>query len=156
MTPLDLLGVWTFARRITDHRGGSGYQAHGTASFEALEDGRVRWFEEGRLSWEAGTSTFTRTLFLVPDAPGGSGRGEWSVLFEDGRFFHPWRDDSDSRDSDGGGSGSRDVVHLCGRDTYRGSRRADASGAGWSLSWRVKGPEKEYTMTTRYQRLAAG
>jgi len=142
VTPSQLLGSWSFTRTISDHRSGSDYRAVGTATFAAEPDGRIRWFEEGRLVWQAGSSTFTRTLFLAPPAEDSV---DWSVTFEDGRFFHPWSAD--------------DVVHLCGRDTYRGdvdSQAIPGTGAaadcqaGWTLTWRVTGPAKEYTMRTRY------
>lgn len=143
VTPSQLLGSWSFTRTIADHRRRSEYRAGGTATFGAEPDGRIRWFEEGRLVWQARSSAFTRTLFLVPPA---DDNADWSVTFEDGRFFHPWSAD--------------EVVHLCGRDTYRGDVDSQTSPdpgaaadcqAGWTLTWRVTGPAKDYTMRTHYQ-----
>ncbi len=129
VTPSELLGAWSFERTVCDRRSRADYRARGTAVFSLQSDGRIRWSEEGVLSWDAGSNPFTRTLFLVP-APSG-----WMVTFEDGRDFHPWTDG--------------DVIHLCGRDTYRGG--IGCRGVGWGLTWTVSGPQKDYTMTTLYQ-----
>jgi hypothetical protein len=119
----------------------------------------VRWAEHGTLSWSAGSTPVSRTLFLVPPLPdpgAASGAdvnpGRWRVTFEDGRDFHPWTVGA--------------VEHLCGRDLYRGGVEVPPdpspsdpspsdpppSDLPWQLHWHVTGPEKDYTMHTRYVR----
>jgi hypothetical protein len=149
--PLRLIGTWDFEREVHDHRDGAEYTARGAAELTLEDDGRVRWTEHGTLSWAAGSTPVTRTLFLVGDqAPvpdGGAGESEvadvgpsgWRVTFEDGRDFHPWT------------AGA--VEHLCGRDLYAGGVRVPAESApSWEVRWRVTGPEKDYTMETWYSR----
>lgn len=116
------------------------------------DDGRVRWAERGTLTWAAGSTPVSRTLFLVrapagADAARAAGAAEdpgtWRVTFEDGRDFHPWT----------GGA----VEHLCGRDLYEGGvglpeEPVPSSNLSWELRWRVTGPEKDYTMHTTYSR----
>jgi hypothetical protein len=138
--PLRLVGTWDFRREVQDHRDGSAYTARGEATFGAEDDGRIRWAENGTLSWSTGTTPVTRTLFLVRDEPGVAGSSSgWRVTFEDGRDFHPWT----------GGA----VEHLCGRDLYQGGVAVPPGRPrSWELTWRVRGPEKDYTMHTRYSR----
>lgn len=148
MDPHRLVGTWDFQREIHDHLDGAEYTARGQAEFAPQDDGRVRWAEHGTLSWSAGSTPVWRTLFLVPappgDVPAASG---WRVTFEDGRDFHPWTVGA--------------VEHLCGRDLYRGGMAVppelapsdlSPSDLSWELRWRVTGPEKDYTMDTRYSR----
>ena len=157
MDPLRLVGTWGFRREVHDHRDGAEYTAQGSATFTLEDDGRVRWAEHGTLSWAAGTTPVTRTLFLVRDEPpvhtahtirrGADGvpQAGWSVTFEDGRDFHPWTVGA--------------VEHLCGLDLYQGGvdvptgptpAEVRSPAPSWELTWRVTGPEKDYTMHTRY------
>lgn len=138
MDPLRLVGTWDFRREVDDHRDGAQYTARGEAEFTLEKDGRIRWAEHGTLTWVAGTTSVTRTLFLVRDEPGGAGASSaWHVTFEDGRDFHPWT----------GGA----VEHLCSRDLYLGGVEVPQELAqSWELHWRVTGPEKDYTLHTRY------
>lgn len=164
MDPRELLGDWRFQREISDRRGDTEYTASGEATFEAESDGRIRWSERGTLRWGAESAPFTRTFFLVPDqvaaplaahgdAPAGvtAAAAGWRATFEDGRDFHPWT----------GG----EVEHLCGCDLYQGRldvssadggvmacADAPAAASSWLLTWHVNGPEKDYTMVTRYTR----
>lgn len=152
MDPHQLVGTWDFSREIHDHRDGTQYAAHGQATFTAEDDGRVRWSEHGTLTWAAGSTAVWRTLFLVrgpggrvPSGdrqPSGDDAAGWRVTFEDGRDFHPWTVGA--------------VEHLCGRDLYAGgvelpgAPRPGPAAPPWHLTWRVTGPEKDYTMHTRY------
>lgn len=136
MDPLRLVGTWDFRREVHDHLDGAEYTARGRAELTEDDDGRVRWAEQGTLSWAAGSTPVWRTLFLVRELS-----GAWRVTFEDGRDFHPWTVGA--------------VEHLCGRDHYRGGvavRPSDPSPSdlSWELRWRVTGPEKDYTMHTTY------
>jgi hypothetical protein len=147
--PLRLVGTWDFRREVHDHRDGAEYTARGEAELTAQDDGRIRWTENGTLTWVAGTTPVTRTLFLVRDradadaTPGGVGPDPappgWRVTFEDGRDFHRWTVGA--------------VEHLCGRDLYQGGVEVPQEPArSWELTWRVTGPEKDYTMHTTYSR----
>jgi hypothetical protein len=97
----------------------------------------------------------SRTLFLVREpadaetTAGVDAASGWRVTFEDGRDFHPWT------------AGA--VEHLCGRDLYAGGVAVPPdlspsdptpSDLSWELTWRVTGPEKDYTMHTTYARPA--
>lgn len=148
MDPLELPGVWTFSRSVED-RLGEDFTVAGTAEF-TMVDGRIRWFESGDMLRGGTSIPVNRTLFLVPTS---EGQSRWSVTFEDGRFFHPWPDFTETTQRDmGGEDGPGHVVHLCTPDLYRG--HVDFSdGEGWSLRWDVAGPHKDYTMTTRYRRV---
>ena len=134
MDPLRLVGTWDFHREIQDHRDGVEYTARGCAELTAQDDGRVRWAEHGTLSWAAGSTPVSRTLFLVREPSDDEQR--WRVTFEDGRDFHPWT------------AGA--VEHPCGLDLYRGAIDVPDEPASWELYWRVTGPEKDYTMHTSY------
>ena len=151
MDPLRLVGTWDFRREVHDHRDGAEYTARGEAEFTLEDDGQVRWTERGTLRWAAGSTPVSRTLFLVREDPADDGASApaWLVTFEDGRDFHPWTVGA--------------VEHLCGRDLYRGGVDLPAEPAvssdrereperEWELHWRVTGPEKDYTMDTRYSR----
>jgi hypothetical protein len=148
--PLRLVGTWDFQREVHDHRDGAEYTARGQAELTAQDDDRIRWAENGTLTWSAGSTLVSRTLFLVRQPPGdGSAASGWRVTFEDGRDFHPWTVGA--------------VEHLCGRDLYRGGFEIPAdrppsdpppSDLPWELTWRVTGPEKDYTMHTTYSRPA--
>lgn len=132
MDPLGVLGSWNLTRTVRDRRTGTVYTAAGTALFTQEVPQRIRWAEEGTLSWEGTRSPFTRMLFIV------RGEGEsWRVVFEDGRDFHPW--------------GQQDVTHPCRADLYRGGVDAPRD-EGWSITWDVTGPAKDYAMHTRYVR----
>ena len=139
-SPLDLLGRWYLERTIEDRRGATTLGVAGTAVLAPTDDGAVRWHEEGVLHRPGAEPVeVSRTLLLVPPAPGGE--GSWWVRFADGRPFHPWRPGAD-------------VQHPCAPDHYRG--RVDLDGAdAWRVRWTVLGPAKDYTMRTSYARALA-
>ena len=72
------------------------------------------------------------------------GQGRIEVRYEDGRPFHDFLADRP------------EATHLCGADRYRVSYDFGAGNdaATWLSRWDVKGPAKDYVMTTRYRRLA--
>ncbi|GAB3200289.1 DUF6314 family protein [Nocardioides hungaricus] len=142
MTPLDLLGTWDLVRVVDDHRNGERRDVRGTVTLTPEPDGRVRWDEEGTMSWDGHAVPVSRTLYAVP-APDGS----WAVEFSDGRPFHRWA------------VGER-VTHPCSPDTYVGLVTADDPTPAdpgtverrvvqrWTVEWRATGPEKDYVMHT--------
>ena len=73
------------------------------------------------------------------------GPGRIEVRYEDGRPFH----DFTAREPE--------ATHLCGEDRYRVSYDFEPEGTAdtWLCRWDVKGPAKDYAMTTRYRRLGA-
>ncbi|MEM7240147.1 MAG: DUF6314 family protein [Pseudomonadota bacterium] len=65
--------------------------------------------------------------------------GRVEVQYDDGRPFHDFVDDAP------------EAVHLCGDDRYRVTY--DFEIDAWTSIWYVKGPAKNYEMTTRYRRI---
>ncbi|WP_229054831.1 DUF6314 family protein [Aeromicrobium sp. Leaf350] len=129
--PRDLLGTWQLSRRVDD-RLGPVRHVHGTSELSLDDDGRIRWSENGTMTWEGGSAPIYRTLFVEQRDDG------WWVTFDDGRDFHPWETDAP-------------VVHPCGADVYEGRIDTAASDA-WAVVWNVTGPAKDYTMTSRLTR----
>ena len=131
-----LTGQWSVNRAINDHPGAF----EGAATFIADGDGRMTWHETGRLCLDAYDGTASRTLAIVP-APGVSA-DIWEVRFADGRFFHPLDLTT----------GRCDVEHLCGPDVYAGAYTVLGQDE-LSVLWRVRGPGRDDTIASRYQRL---
>lgn len=107
-----------------------------------MEDGSISWSEQGSLLWAGAEVAVERTLILRRDDGGG-----WNVFFEGGSPFHPWR--------------AGLLEHPCADDSYHGrldgADRDLAAGPGdtprrWRLEWTVRGPAKDYTLTTTYER----
>lgn len=135
-TPLDLLGRWSLERDVEDRYASARLSVTGTALLEQVGDGRVRWHEEGVLTRPGSApAAVHRTLLVVPDAD-----GSWQVTFDDGRPFHPWS------------PGVR-VDHLCADDLYRGLVDVPDQ-VRWTVTWQVRGPAKDHTITTAYTRPA--
>jgi hypothetical protein len=132
--PTDLLGTWDLARVVDDHRTGERRDVTGTATLALDSADRVRWTEEGTMTWSGHRVPVSRTL-LVDRAGDG-----WWVRFSDGRPFHPW-------------SVGAEVEHPCAPDHYRGLVAVDGSPVErWTVRWRAVGPEKDYVMTTVHSR----
>ena len=127
VTPLDLLGTWDLVREVDDRLAGERRDVRGSATLALEAPGRVRWSEEGTMSWGGRSVPVSRTLYavMVGDA--------WWVEFSDGRPFHPWQ------------VGER-VTHPCAPDTYVGLIEVEAER--WTVEWRATGPEKDYVMHT--------
>lgn len=126
-TPLDLLGTWDLVREVDDRLAGERRDVRGSATLVLEAPGRVRWSEEGTMTWGGRSVPVERTLYAV------LADGAWWVEFADGRPFHPW------------GVGER-VTHPCAPDTYVGLIEVEADR--WSVEWRATGPEKDYVMHT--------
>ncbi|MBS0123917.1 trigger factor [Aestuariicoccus sp. KMU-90] len=128
----DFLGDWQIARDIR-HADGS------AARFE----GRATWWTEGdgAICLESGT------LILPGQGAFQAERrylwaADLSVRFDDGRFFH-------AVPPEGG-----QAAHWCDPDQYDADYDFSA-WPDWSCTWRVRGPRKDYTMSSRYRRAAA-
>lgn len=125
----DFEGAWLLDRDIRHADG-----LTGTFTGRALwrpAPGGLAYHETGRMVLGSGHSlTGERRYFWAEDL---------SVLFEDGRFFH-------TVPPQGGETG-----HWCDPDQYDG-RYDFALWPAFTVTWRVRGPRKDYRMVTRYVR----
>jgi hypothetical protein len=126
-SPETLLGTWNLARTIEDRRLGEEGTLTGVLDLTEEQPGRIRWEERATWHRTGGDVAVSRRLRLERADHG------WWMRFEDGREFHPW-------------APGEPVVHDCAPDTYRG--QVSGTPDGWSVTWEVTGPEKDYTMTT--------
>ena len=127
LLPTDLVGTWSLTRVVDDRLARERRDVVGTATLELESLDRVRWSEEGTMTWAGRSVPVSRTLFVDREVDG------WFVYFSDGRPFHPWS------------VGAR-VEHPCGRDSYAGL--IEVRDGTWTVEWRATGPEKDYVMTT--------
>jgi hypothetical protein len=126
----DFLGTWTLERRI-EQADGTGGRLTGTATWSAHEQGAI-CTEQGSLSLAGGAPMQAARSYIWTLA--------LDVLFEDGRFFHavPVR----------GGM----ARHWCAPDHYEVLYDFAGFPASFSTVWSVRGPRKDYAMTSRYTR----
>lgn len=128
----DFLGTWDLDRRIEQSDGQ-------TARFS----GQARWTPQGQgaLHTETGQLTLDRHPPMQAER-----RYRWgadlTVWFEDGRFFH--------RVPPQGGRSD----HWCDPDQYDAAYEFD-DWPVFRVTWQVRGPRKDYTMTSLYRPLAA-
>lgn len=125
-------GPWRVARIVADPAGRVTGSFAGTCRFTPDGEG-LTCHEDGTLRHAGGRYPAGRTtLWRFP------GAGRIEVLFADGRPFH--------------GFSVKDpaAVHLCGPDRYAVSY--EFHDRCWLSRWLVRGPEKDYLMTTRYRR----
>lgn len=135
--PTDLLGTWVLTRSIDDRLAGERRDVHGTATLALERPGRVRWQEEGTMTWAGRELPVSRTLYVE------RGDAGWVVHFSDGRPFHRW-------------SVGRSLDHPCAADHYRGRIEADGDPiTRWTVVWEASGPEKDYLMTTVHSERSA-
>lgn len=128
-TLADFEGRWQLARSIT-HADGVTASLTGTATFTRHGPG-LAYVETGALCI-GGAAPFEATQRYTWDEHLG-------VHFADGRFFH-------HVPREGG-----PAAHWCDPDQYDGVY--DFSGwPHWTLSWRVRGPRKDYTSQTSFWR----
>ena len=125
----DFAGVWALSRVISQDGMPPG-QFIGTATWAPHAEG-LAYVEEGTLTIVGQTPmAATRRYLWKPDL---------SVWFDDGRYFH-------TVPAQGG-----DTDHWCDPDDYR----VHYDFTMWPefvVTWRVQGPRKSYTMTSRYSR----
>lgn len=135
---LDLLGgCWTLARRIDDRLTGLNGSFEGTATFRpAAAPEMLDYHETGTLSYGALRHNAERVYLWHCEAPDRA-----LVSFADGRPFHVVAPKGGIAEAD----------HLCGSDHYSGRYVFETSDR-WHLTWRVKGPRKDYTMDSTYTR----
>lgn len=123
----DFEGRWRIERRITQHDGPPA-RFDGQAVWSPEGDA-LRYMERGELRIEGQRAMQAERRYLW--------RADLSVWFEDGRFFH--------RVPPGGG----DAAHWCAPDAYDVSYDF-ALWPRFRVVWRVRGPRKDYTMTSTY------
>lgn len=139
--PIRLLGDWRFERVVEDRRSGAHSEVRGVGSITRASATRLRWHEEGTWTRAGMQSPVARTHLL--DLLEGE-RG-WVVLFDDERLFHRW-------------APGTEVVHPCGKDTYRGHYELGGLAEQperWVTRWHCTGPAKDYLLTTTWTRSAA-
>lgn len=123
----DFQGSWQVHRDITPVADPPG-RFHGVATWTPVPQG-LTYHETGRLQVGAHPPMQAERRYLWRD--------DLTVWFEDGRFFH-------QVPPEGGETG-----HWCDPDQYD----VTYDFTGWPrfrVTWRVKGPAKDYTMVTDY------
>lgn len=144
----DFEGVWQITRKII-HADGTVARFNGTGTFVRVQSGLV-YDESGALQFEMPRTDVPGTAELGPKITGtrryfwdtpddGLGAGHVPVRFADGRAFHlvPL----------GGG----DAAHWCDPDQYDVSYDF-TQWPVWAAVWQVRGPRKDYVMTSQYCR----
>ncbi len=126
----DFEGAWTLRRFIT-HASGAEAEFRGTATWTPDDQGRLRCSEDGLLKVGQGAPVTARQTYLWEDG--------LRVHFSDGRFFH-------TVPASGG-----DASHWCDPDQYDGAYDF-SDWPKWTVTWRVLGPRKDYTMRSAYSR----
>lgn len=124
----DFEGVWLFDRHVR-HRAGDAAQVTGQATFRPVAEG-LFCREEGLMRVNGGPP--------LTAASNQVWRAGLAVHFPDGRFFH--------RVPPRGGQ----ATHWCDPDSYV-VEYDFAAWPDWATHWTVRGPCKDYTMTTRYR-----
>ena len=144
----DFEGVWQITRKII-HADGTVARFNGTGTFVRVQSGLV-YDERGALHFEMQRTDVSGTAELGPKITGtrryfwdtpddGSGADHVPVRFADRRAFHlvPL----------GGG----DAAHWCDPDQYNVSYDF-TQWPVWAAVWHVRGPRKDYVMTSQYCR----
>ena len=126
-----LWGKWTFDRHIDDRYGETNITATGTLSVD-----KTLWTEDGTMNGNAISQQY-HLIFDTPPTAGGV-----TVNFPDGRLFYTLANTTQNQTID----------HLCGDDRYQGDYMYHNPNH-FTLIWVVKGPKKDYTMTTQYHRI---
>jgi hypothetical protein len=135
-----LRGRWQVERAITDFRSGQSGSFAGRARCAAApagSAGALSYHEQGELSFGSHRGPASRSLLYVPRSDGAV-----DVRFSGGRPFFRL----DLR------SGTCSAEHPCGSDSYLVTMRVLGPGA-YIERWRVRGPGKDYVMTTTMVRL---
>jgi hypothetical protein len=135
-----LQGNWVLTRKITDLRLNTpGFMSGKTEITRQPDKGGkpvLAYREEGELCFgEYKDKVYRNYVFCFPVAH------KALVLFSDGKIFH----ELDLS------SGFTVVEHLCLKDSYLGSFRAESPNV-WLSKWQVSGPSKELILDNHYQR----
>lgn len=133
---IDFAGRWSITRTIDDAFSQSKVEFAGECIFEP-KDGVLDYLETGTLHLESGAEFLATRKYLWRQ-----GDGVIEVSFEDGRLFHK---------IDCAQVASMDI-HICGDDTYQVAYDF-ALWPNWTAVWNVKGPRKDYRMSSDHVRL---
>ncbi|MEM0921840.1 MAG: DUF6314 family protein [Pseudomonadota bacterium] len=126
-------GRWQMRRIIENVPEGVIGEFWGEAEF-APDGAGLNCFEAGVLRFKGHDyHADRRSLWRFP------GEGRVEVQYEDGRPFHDFVLEEP------------EAVHLCGEDRYRVAY--DFGEDRWTSVWDVRGPGKDYVMTTQYRRI---
>jgi hypothetical protein len=131
----DFAGTWEMERRIEDALSGLTSHLEGRASFTPA-GGALALDEAGTLSIPGHAPVAAARRYLWAQDGGGI-----AVSFADGRPFHRF-------DPAAVPCGAR---HDCAPDVYRVDYDF-AAWPRWRAVWQVRGPRKDYRMTTDYRR----
>lgn len=131
----DFAGRWRMSRQIDDAKAGGTGIFDGIATLTPGADGLV-YEEAGELRLPEGTNMRATRKYLWQQ-----GRGAVRVLFDDGRDFHRIDILSEIATS----------FHDCPPDQYEVSYNF-TRWPEWRSIWTVRGPRKNYVMTTDYRR----
>ncbi len=129
-------GRWELHREITDDAGARLGEFSGRAEFTARPDDLLIYREDGVLELGAHRGPAQRTLHYQVVGP-----GQAQVWFDYGDFFH----ELDLR------TGHWRTSHPCRQDLYSGEFGIEGPDRWWQC-WRVSGPAKAHTLSTRFRR----
>jgi hypothetical protein len=132
-----LAGVWHFRRHIIPYA-----TVSGIAALTSSRDGRLFYCEQGRLHLADGQILKATRRYLFEESSAG-----FTVLFaEDSpRVFHRIALDEENQIWAG------EALHICGADHYQ-SRYEFLTDGSFVVRHVVRGPAKDYLMTTHYTR----
>jgi len=124
----DFEGVWVFTRDVAETDGRRS-TVTGRAVWRHYGTG-LAYTETGEMRIEGHAPMQVERRYLWD--------GDLAVFFEDGRFFH-------HVPPEGG-----ETTHWCDPDQYDGAYDF-GRWPEFTVTWRVRGPRKDYRMVTRYR-----
>lgn len=129
----DFAGAWHLRKHI-QQKDGAVFVFEGRANF-TYADNHLHYHESGLVSAPDGKKLQAERRYKWRELD----NGNIEVLFDDNRFFHTF-------------SPSAPVAeHLCGADHYVVDY-GFSNWPEWTSTWQVKGPRKDYTMTSWFTR----
>ncbi|WP_205967686.1 DUF6314 family protein [Paraglaciecola sp. 20A4] len=129
----DFVGVWQLNRQILQSSG-EAFLFNGAANF-AWSDSQLLYQESGIVTAPDKKVLQAERAYVWQQQAG----GKIDVLFDDHRYFHSFT------------AAKPYAEHLCGDDHYVVKYDFDYWPC-WESTWQVKGPRKDYKMTSLYQR----
>jgi uncharacterized protein DUF6314 len=134
-----LTGHWNVVREISDRHAQRSGRFTGTASFTPAA-GAVQYAEAGELEYGDHRGPASRSLIYE-----GRDDGTADVFFADGRAFFRLDLRRDRCEAD----------HPCRADLYRVTVERTGPDS-FTETWQVTGPDKDYQLTTFYERISGG
>ncbi len=133
----DFMGTWKINREIVDHKAKSVGVFKGKVHLAQHEDQQAIWHERGVLSISgAALQSERKFIWMQID-------NDIQVSFEDGRYFHTLLSPQVGR--------VLKAEHQCPPDHYQ--VEYDLSHwPHWRSVWQSKGPRKDYTMVSLFER----